>query len=134
MNATDAERPGGGPGGVVKLIVGDIGRSGSRSRKAAMGGGAGAAAAAALAPDVRAWCCTWGPDGPSAITEDCGAEADLSLSLSAQDAAEVRAGRLAPSVAFMQGRLKTAGDNALLLQVLGWTASPAFDQALSGLP
>jgi hypothetical protein len=118
------------PGGVVKLVVGDIGRAGSRSRKAAMGGGP----PAATAPDVRAWCCTWSDEGPTQVSAECAGEPDLSLSLSAQDATEVQAGRLAPSVAFMQGRLKTAGDNALLLQVLEWTASPAFGQALGQLP
>jgi len=31
----------------------------------------------------------------------------------------------------MQGRLKTSGDNALLLGVLSWTATPAFSAALA---
>ncbi len=33
---------------------------------------------------------------------------------------------LSPSVAFMQGRLKTSGDNGLLLSVLAWSATGAF--------
>jgi len=55
----------------------------------------------------------------------------LALSLSPTDAALVKEGKLAPSVAFMQGRLKTSGDNALLLRVLEWTATPAFPAALA---
>jgi putative sterol carrier protein len=43
----------------------------------------------------------------------------------------VKNGQLDPSVAFMQGRLKTSGDNALLLSVLKWSATPAFPSALS---
>jgi hypothetical protein len=31
----------------------------------------------------------------------------------------------------MQGRLKTSGNNALLLRVLAWSATPAFSATLS---
>jgi hypothetical protein len=53
------------------------------------------------------------------------------LTLGTDDARSVKEGRLDPSVAFMQGRLKTSGDNALLLRVLSWTATPAFPSALA---
>jgi hypothetical protein len=53
------------------------------------------------------------------------------LTLSPDDARSVKDGHLEPSVAFMQGRLKTSGDNALLLRVLKWSATPAFSSALS---
>jgi hypothetical protein len=53
------------------------------------------------------------------------------LTLSPADAGLVKQGLLSPSVAFMQGRLKTSGDNALLLRVLAWSASDAFTPALA---
>jgi putative sterol carrier protein len=71
-----------------------------------------------------------GPE-PGTLTPGCDGEPDLALTLSPDDARSVRDGELAPSVAFMQGRLKTSGDNALLLRVLAWTATPAFPTALS---
>jgi hypothetical protein len=61
----------------------------------------------------------------------CPGEPDLSLTLSPADAEMVRQGRLAPSVAFMQGRLKTSGDNGLVLKVLAWSATDAFAGALA---
>ena len=64
--------------------------------------------------------------GPAAGLGGLEGEADLTLTLSPDDARSVKDGRLDPSVAFMQGRLKTSGDNALLLSVLKWTATPAF--------
>ena len=61
----------------------------------------------------------------------CEGEPDLTLGLSPEDARLVGQGQLAPSVAFMQGRLKTSGDNALLLRVLAWTTTPAFASLLA---
>ena len=115
---------------LVKLTVGEVGRSGGRARRPPAGAGAGAASPSeAPAPGASVWCCTWSDDGPINVGRDCPDEPALALALSPQDAEAVREGRLAPSVAFMQGRLKTAGDNALLLRVLEWTATPAFEQA-----
>jgi hypothetical protein len=54
--------------------------------------------------------------------------ADLTLTISSADFDELVSGRLDPSVAFMQGRLKTAGDNLLLLRLLRWTATATFEQ------
>lgn len=65
-------------------------------------------------------------DGRPAEATVPGPGADLTLTLPAEDVDAVVAGRLAPSVAYMQGRLKTAGDNRLLLAVLAATATPAF--------
>jgi len=53
------------------------------------------------------------------------------LTLSRADAELIREGRLSPSVAFMQGRLKTSGDNGLVLRVLAWSATDAFAPALT---
>jgi len=53
------------------------------------------------------------------------------LTLSPGDAQLVKKGELEPSVAFMQGKLKTSGDNALLLSVLAWSTTPAFADALA---
>jgi hypothetical protein len=55
-----------------------------------------------------------------------GPEPDLTLTLPAAEAGAIAAGTLDPSVAFMRGRLKTAGDNGLLLAVLAAAAAPGF--------
>jgi hypothetical protein len=52
------------------------------------------------------------------------ADADLVLTIGEADAALVVAGDVEPSVAYMRGRLKAAGDGGLLL---GWLASTATD-------
>lgn len=54
------------------------------------------------------------------------AEADLTLTAAAADAADLVAGRVEPSVAFMRGRLKAAGDGGLMLAVLESTTSTGF--------
>ena len=54
------------------------------------------------------------------------AEADLTLTLAAADAADVLAGRVEPSVAFMRGRLKASGDGGLLLAFLESTTSAGY--------
>jgi|GEM_PF-4613568 len=77
------------------------------------------------------WSAWWTSSGPGHVSPGCEGEPDLTLTLSSQDAALISAGKLAPCVAYMQGRLKTAGDNALLLRVLRWSASAAFEQALA---
>jgi hypothetical protein len=51
--------------------------------------------------------------------------ADVTLTLPEGEARDVLAGRLDPSVAFMQGRLKTAGNNGLLLELLAAWSSPS---------
>ena len=53
-------------------------------------------------------------------------EPDLSMTMASQDAVEVLSGRVEPSVAFMRGRLKTAGDNGMLLLFLDSTNSAEF--------
>jgi putative sterol carrier protein len=53
-----------------------------------------------------------------AVTPGPAAPADLTLTLPAALAAEVASGSLSASAAFMQGRLKTAGDLGLVLDVL----------------
>jgi hypothetical protein len=59
--------------------------------------------------------------GGLGATEDPG----VALTLPEAEAREILEGRLDPSVAFMQGRLKTAGDNGLLLDYLAAWSSPA---------
>ncbi len=75
----------------------------------------------------RSW--HWSDDGPGTPVTAGPTESDLALALSPDDAQLVGRGELEPSVAFMQGRLKTSGDNALLLRVLAWTTTPAFTPA-----
>jgi putative sterol carrier protein len=53
------------------------------------------------------------------------AEADLTLTLPAVVASDVASGALTPSAAFMQGRMKTAGDLGLTLDVLAAVDSRA---------
>jgi hypothetical protein len=77
------------------------------------------------------WSSHWSEEGPREVRPGLEAEPDLTLTLSPEDARLVMDGELAPSVAFMQGRLKTAGDNGLVLRVLRWTATPAFRDALA---
>jgi SCP-2 sterol transfer family len=50
------------------------------------------------------------------------AEPDLTLTVAYPEGAAMAAGELDPSVAFMQGRLKTAGDPGLVLDVLAGAA------------
>jgi hypothetical protein len=48
---------------------------------------------------------------------------DLTLTLGYAEGAAIAAGELDPSVPFMQGRMKTAGDPGLVLAVLAGAAS-----------
>jgi putative sterol carrier protein len=50
---------------------------------------------------------------------------DVTLTVSYADASAMAAGELDPSVAFMQGRLKTAGDPGLVLDLLASAATRA---------
>ncbi len=56
--------------------------------------------------------------------------ADVTLTTPRALAAELAAARVEPSVAFMQGRMKTSGDQAALLRVLAVTATPEFEAAV----
>lgn len=59
-----------------------------------------------------------------------GAAADVTFVLPEPEAAEIVAGLLSPSVAYMQGRLKTSGDPGLVLDVLAATATPELGRWL----
>jgi putative sterol carrier protein len=65
-----------------------------------------------------------GPDGE--VRLGAAGEPDLVFTTTAPDARALLDGTLDVNVAFMQGRLKTAGDNALLLRLLPQTRSEAF--------
>jgi hypothetical protein len=54
------------------------------------------------------------------------ADAEVALTLPYTDAIAVQRGELDPSVAYMQGRMKTAGDPGKLLDLLAVAARPAF--------
>lgn len=101
------------------------------SRPRVAGTGARRPSGAPGAEPPEQWSCSWSATGPGPASEGCPGEPDLTLTLSPADAVLVSQGRLAPSVAFMQGRLKTSGDNALLLRVLAWSATDAFAPALA---
>src|SRR5262245_15609568 len=57
------------------------------------------------------------------------ADADVMLTLPHDDLVAVARGELAPSVLFMQGRLKTAGNPGLLLDVLRATSLAGYAAA-----
>jgi len=57
------------------------------------------------------------------------ADADAVLTLTAADARAVVAGHLDPSVAFMQGRMKVAGDMGVVLDLLALASSPPAAEA-----
>jgi hypothetical protein len=58
------------------------------------------------------------------------ADAKTSLTLPYADAVAIVRGELQPTVAFMQGRMKTAGDPGAVLDVLAATARAPFRDAL----
>ncbi len=80
---------------------------------------------------------TGGPDGDRSahatfglgrITElgpGTGDRPDATVTLTAEDARAMLAGDLDPSVAFMQGRMKVAGDMGLVLDLLALAATDA---------
>ena len=115
------------PSGLVTLVVGDTTRTGaSRARSRA------AAGARSQPQDGKAaspWTFWWSSGGPGPVPAGRDGQPDLTLTLSPGDAQLVKKGELEPSVAFMQGKLKTSGDNALLLSVLAWSTTPAFADA-----
>ncbi len=104
--------------GLVSLVIGETGRPRARSAKG---------------PAPVQYSSRWEDGRLGPVVEGCDGEPDLTLRISPSDARLVADGELAPSVAFMQGRLKTEGDNALLLRVLAFSVTPAFDQMLRGL-
>jgi hypothetical protein len=57
-------------------------------------------------------------------------DADVSLTLPYPEAVAIAQGEVAPSVAFMRGRMKTAGNPGKLLDLLAATATPAFREGL----
>jgi putative sterol carrier protein len=60
-------------------------------------------------------------------------DADVSLTVALDDAVAIQRGELDPSVAFMQGRMKTAGDPGKLLDLLAWSAQPAYSSLREAL-
>jgi len=119
--------PASGGAGVVTLAVGNTSRTVPRGRRPPGDSGG----LTTTGPEILCWTCRWSPDGPVGITQGADEAADLALSMSSADALLVKAGELHPCVAFMQGRLKTSGDNALLLQVLEWTSKNDIGNVLA---
>jgi len=123
----------------VTVIVGETGRAGrsrapaKRAPKAAAGAAGEVGEPQELPATSGQWSWRWAAEGPGPLQQGCDGEPDLTLALSPEDARLVAQGLLPPSVAFMQGRLKTSGDNGLLLSVLAWTATPAAGPELAKL-
>ncbi|MET0421481.1 MAG: SCP2 sterol-binding domain-containing protein [Acidimicrobiia bacterium] len=65
-------------------------------------------------------------DGKVAARPGARPGADVTLTLPYDDAVRVLQGDVAPSVLFMRGTMKTAGDPGLLLDVLAATATSEF--------
>jgi putative sterol carrier protein len=84
------------------------------------------------APNVQ-YSAYWENGALGTVAKGCKDKPDLTLRVSAEDARLMSDGQLSPSVAFMQGRLKTQGDNTLLLSVLAWSATPSFRQKIDEL-
>ena len=137
--STTAERGGDqGSSSLVTLVVGGTERPSSRRS-----GGARPKARTARDKEAPAgdnpppaqssaqWSARWSSAELGRPATGCEGQADLTLTISPEDAALIVSGELAPSVAFMQGRLKTAGDNALLLDLLRWSATEEFRKSLS---
>jgi len=66
------------------------------------------------------------PVGPAEETAD--APAEVTVTLSWDDAVAVQQGALDPNVAFMRGRLKVAGSMGVMLHLLAATATPAYQE------
>jgi hypothetical protein len=94
--------------------------------------------AAGPAIETRIDCAVTGaPDGEVKLHLDSGDVgiglldgADVSLTLPYAEALAIARGELQPTVAFMQGRMKTAGDPGRLLDVLAATATVGFREGL----
>ncbi len=82
---------------------------------------------------------TGAPDGefdvrwrvsPSGVTVEPGPgpDADVTVTAKYKDFAQVVKGELPPAVAYMQGKLKPAGDMALILRLLALSSTEAFDR------
>jgi len=110
------------PSGLVTFIVGSTDRAASRRAR-------GKGAPAQSRPVAGQWSFQWTGAEPKDLVPGVEGEPALTLTLSPEDTALVLAGDLSPSVAFMQGRLKTAGDNGLLLELLRWSATGEFQKA-----
>jgi len=76
----------------------------------------------------------WEGGQPGPLATRYQGEPDLTLTISPPDAQLVSAGQLQLSVAFMQGRLKTAGDNALLLELLAFSTDRPLPAPVWGPP
>jgi hypothetical protein len=66
---------------------------------------------------------TGGPEGDVKVGDR---DAALALTIPAPDLRAIVDGSLEPSVAFMQGRLKAAGDTGALFRLLSCTRTPEF--------
>ena len=97
-------------------------------------GDAAPPAAAPPAPVTVTFTVTGGPDGDATGALDLwpdgqGARREVGFTLPAGEARSLIAGDLAPSVAFMRGRLKTSGDAGAVLDVLAATATASWESA-----
>jgi putative sterol carrier protein len=82
--------------------------------------------------DVKVWVHL--VDGrPVEAAASAGPDPDVTLTVSAADAGSIAGGTLEPSVAFMRGRLKSAGDNGLVLRLLEASTAPDFGPWLAGI-
>lgn len=71
----------------------------------------------------------WRYESGRVVAGGAGAADDpkLTLTATAADAADLLAGRVEPSVAFMRGRLKASGEGSLLLAFLASTSTSGFE-------
>jgi putative sterol carrier protein len=71
----------------------------------------------------------WRFDGVTFVALDAPpVDPDLTLTVSPADAEALKNGSLSPAAAFMQGRLKPAGDNELWLKLAKFSTTPEYDE------
>jgi putative sterol carrier protein len=68
-----------------------------------------------------------GADGSVKALDAVPTDPDLTLTVSPSDAELLQKGELSPAAAYMQGRLKPAGDNALWLTLTKFSTTPEYE-------
>ena len=79
------------------------------------------------AGDIKYW---WRLEDGKLLESELGvaADADFTLTLSYEDSVKIQKDELDANAAFMQGRMKVAGNMAKLMQLLPLTNSPEYKQ------
>jgi len=79
------------------------------------------------------WTADIGADGLTAAEPGAAKDADIAFTVGYDDLVSCLAGEVDPSVMFMRGDLKVAGDTGRFFDLLPWLESPAVREASSRL-